>query len=179
MAEQSSSNLLKSIIGQLEALIEKEHQKASKLQILEDINREATEIVEGQHCRLEEARLNLITPLTSEIEASEADNYGGTRPKTTSRVTLTSAALGVLPQEGVAQTYSNHSKSRQEQQLEDHAALLRDEIFNGTPGTVNTPHGTASKIGKLKVAVEQVMMRYSICLKYLICHWQAVAIGIR
>ena len=32
-----------------------------------------------------------------------------------------------------------------EQQLEDHAALLRDEVFGVVPGTVNTQHGTASK----------------------------------
>ena len=68
---QGSSNLPKSILGQVEALSEKEHQNASKLQILEEINREATEIMEEQHCRLDEARLNLTTPLISEVEASE------------------------------------------------------------------------------------------------------------
>ena len=57
--QQGSSNLPKSILGQLEALIAKEQQNASKLQILEEINREATEITEEKHCRLEEARLNL------------------------------------------------------------------------------------------------------------------------
>ena len=57
LMEQSSSNLPKSIIGQVEALIAKEQQNASRLQILEEINKEATEIAEEQHCRLEEARL--------------------------------------------------------------------------------------------------------------------------
>ena len=71
MEQQSSSNLPKSIIGQVEALIAKEKQNASKLQILEDINKQATEIGEEKHCSLEEARLNLTTPLTSEVEASE------------------------------------------------------------------------------------------------------------
>ena len=42
MEQQSSSNLPKSIIGQVEALIAKEKQNASKLQILEEINKEAT-----------------------------------------------------------------------------------------------------------------------------------------
>ena len=73
MEQQSSSNLPKSIIGQVEALIVKEQQNASKLQILEEINKGATEIVEEQHRRLEEARLILTTPLTSEVEASEAE----------------------------------------------------------------------------------------------------------
>ena len=76
LMDQSSSNLPKSIIGQMETLIAKEQQNASKLQILEEINKEATEIVEEQHCRLEEARLNLTTPLTSEVEDSEAESYG-------------------------------------------------------------------------------------------------------
>ena len=57
LMEQSSSNLPKSIIGQVEALIAKEQQNASKLQILGEINKEATEIAEEQHHRLEEARL--------------------------------------------------------------------------------------------------------------------------
>ena len=37
--EQGSSNLPKSTLGQVEALIEKDHQNASKLQILEELNR--------------------------------------------------------------------------------------------------------------------------------------------
>ena len=56
--QQGSSNLPAPILGQVEALIEKEQQNASKLQILEEINREATEIAEEQHCRLEEVKLN-------------------------------------------------------------------------------------------------------------------------
>ena len=87
--EQGSSNLLKSILGQVEALIEKEHQNASKLQILDELNREATEIMEEQHHGLKDARLNFTTPLTSEAEASKPDNYGGARPKTTLRANLT------------------------------------------------------------------------------------------
>ena len=65
--QQSSSNLPKPILGQVEALIAKEQQNVSKLQILEVINKEATEIMEEQHRRLKEARLNLTTPLTSEV----------------------------------------------------------------------------------------------------------------
>ena len=68
----------------MEALIEKEQQNASKLKVLEELNWEATEIAKEQYHRLEEARLNL-TPLTSEVEASEPEKYGEARPKTTSR----------------------------------------------------------------------------------------------
>ena len=104
LMEQSSSNLPKSIIGQVEALIAKEQQNASKLQILEEINKEATEIAEEQHHRLEEARLNLTTPLTSEVEASEAESYGGARPKVKSRAQVTIVTPNVYPQETVAKS---------------------------------------------------------------------------
>ena len=145
LIEQSSGTLPKSIIGQVEALIAKEHQTASKLQILEEINKEATEIVEEQHCRLEEARLNLTTPLTSEVEASEAESYGGARPKVKSRAQVTTVTTDAYPQETVARKYDSHDRVKSEQQLEDCAALLRDEVFSIVPGTVNTQCGTASK----------------------------------
>ena len=145
LMEQSSSNLPKSIIGQVEALIAKEQQNASKLQILEEINKEATEIAEEQHHRLEEARLNLTTPLTSEVEASEAESYGGARPKVKSRAQVTTVTPNVYPQETVAKKYDSHCRVKPEQQLEDCAALLRDEIFSVVPGTVNMQHGTALK----------------------------------
>ena len=144
LMEQSSSNLPKSIIGQVEALIVKEQQNASKLQILEEINKEATEIAEEQHCRLEEARLNLTTPLTSEVEAS-AESYGWARPKVKSRAQVTTVTPAVYPQETVAKKDNSHCRVKPEQQLEDRAALLRDEIFSVVPGTVNTQCGTASK----------------------------------
>ena len=149
--QQSSSNLPKSIVGQVKALIAKEQQNASKLQILEEINnKEVTEIVEEQHCRLEETRLNLTTPLTFDIEASEPESYGGARPKTTSRVHVMSVTPSVLSQETVAKKYDSHYRAMQEQQLEDHAALLRDEVFSVVPGTVNTQHGTALKSRKIR-----------------------------
>ena len=72
--EQGSSNLPKSILGQVEALIEKEHQNASSSQMLEELNKEAMEIVEEQHPRLKEKRLYLTAPLTSEVESSEPEN---------------------------------------------------------------------------------------------------------
>ena len=74
-----------------------------KLKVLE-LNKETTEIGEEQHCRLEEVRMNLTTPLTSEAEASEPEIYDGAKPKTTSRAKLTSVAPGVLPQEVMAPT---------------------------------------------------------------------------
>ena len=147
LMEQSSSNLPKSIIGQVEALFAKEQQNASKLQILEEINKEATEIVEEQHCRLEEARLNLTTPLTSEVEASEAESYGWAWPKVKSRAQVTPS---VCPQESIAKKYDSHCRVKPEQQLEVHAALLRDEIFSVVPGIVNTQCGTASKNRRAK-----------------------------
>ena len=130
MAEQGSSNLPRSILGQVEALMEKEWQNASRLKVLEELNREAMKIVEEQHCRFEEARLKLRRPLISEVEVSQPENYGGARPKITSRANLMLVSPNALAQEAMAQTYSSHSKLRQEQQLEDCAALLRDEIFN-------------------------------------------------
>ena len=138
----------------MEALIAKEQQNASKLQILEEINKEATEIAEQQHCRLEEARLNLTTPLTSDVEASKPEIYGGARPKIKSRAHVTSVIPSVLPQETVTKTYDSHYRAKQEQQLEDHAALLRDEVFSVVPGTVNMQHGTASKNRKIRSGSE-------------------------
>ena len=51
----------------------------------------------------------------------------------------------VYPQETVAKKYDSHWRVKPEQQLEDRAALLRDEVFSIVPGTVNTQCGTASK----------------------------------
>ena len=149
MEQQGSSNLPKSILGQVE-LIAKEQQNASKLQILEEINKEATEIMEEQHHRLKEARLNLTSPLTSGVEASEPESYVRARPKTKSRANVTSVIPSVLPQETMAKKYDSHSRARQEQQLEDHAALLRSEVFSVVLGTVNMQHGAMLKNRKIK-----------------------------
>ena len=150
MEQQSSSNLAKSISGQVEALIAKEQQNASKYQILEEINKEATEIVEEQHHRLEEARLNLTTPLTSEVETSEPESYDSARPKTITRANVKSVIPSTLPPETVAKEYNSYTRARQDQQLEDHAALLRDGGFSVVPGTVNMQHGTVSKNKKIR-----------------------------
>ena len=108
-----SNNLSKSILGKVEALIEKDQKNASKLQILEELNREAMEIAEEPHCRLKEVRLNLTTPLTSEAEASEPENYSEARLKTISRANITSDVPVTLPQEVVVPTCnSSHSKLR-------------------------------------------------------------------
>ena len=150
MEQQSSSNLPKSTIGQVEALIVKEQQNASQLQILEEINKEATEIVKELPPQAWEARLNLTTPLTSKIEASEAEIYGGARSKVKPRAQVTSVTPSVFPQETVARKYDSHCRAQAEQQLEDHAVLLRDEVFSVVPGTVNMQHGTASKNRKVR-----------------------------
>ena len=115
-------------------------------------------------------------PLTSEVEASESEIFGGARPKTKSRASVKSAIPSTLTQETVAKTYDSHYRARQEQQLEDHAALLRDEVFNVVPGTVNMQCGTASKKRKIR-SVITVMMRYSNCLRCQTCPLQEVAMG--
>ena len=149
MEQQSSSNLPKSTVGQVETLIVKEQQNASKLQILEEISIEATEIVEEQHHRLEEARLNLTTTLT-EVEASEAEIYGGARPNVKSRAQVTSVTPTVFPEETIARQYDSHCRAKPEQWLEDHAVLLRDEVFSVVPGTVNMQCDTALKNRKVR-----------------------------
>ena len=68
LIEQGPSNLVTSILGQVEVLIEKEKQNASKLHVLEELNREAMEIVEEQYCRLEEA---------SKIEFDNSSHFWG------------------------------------------------------------------------------------------------------
>ena len=50
----------------------------------------------------------------------------------------------------MAKIYDSHYRTRQEQQLEDHAALLRDDIFSVIPGTVNMQHGMALKSRKIR-----------------------------
>ena len=147
--EQGSSYLPKSILGQVEALTQKEQQNASKLQVLKKLNREATEIAEELHCKLEEARFNLTTPLISQAEVSEPEIYGGTRPKTTSWAKLTSAAPDALPQDAVASNY-NGSHSELRQRLEEHVAHLRDEIFNVILGMLNMQCHTASNNRKTR-----------------------------
>ena len=92
----------------------KRKQNASKLQVLEELQREAMEIAKEQHCRLQEARLNLTTLLAYEAETSGAENYGGARLKTTSRTKVISFAVDTLPQEAMVPEYSDHSRSRQE-----------------------------------------------------------------
>ena len=54
----------------------------------------------------------------------------------------------------MAQNYHSHSRARQEQQLEDCAALLRDEVFSVISGTVNMQHGTAMKSRKIRSGSE-------------------------
>ena len=124
--------------------MEKEKQNASNLQVLEGLQREATEIAEEQYCRLEEARLNLTAPLTSEAKTSEAEDYRGARPKTTSRAKITSFVPSTLPQDAMALAYSSYLRLRWEQAVQDHASLLRDEVFNIIPGTIKTQHDIVS-----------------------------------
>ena len=63
---------------------------------------------------------------------------------------MTYVTPSVLPQETMAKTYHRHYRARQEQQLEDHAAILRDEVFTVVMGTINMQHSTASKNRKVK-----------------------------
>ena len=50
----------------------------------------------------------------------------------------------------MAKKCDSHYRTRQEQQLEDHAALSRDEVFNVVPGTANMQCGTALKNRKIR-----------------------------
>ena len=77
------------------------------------------------------------------------ESYGGARPKITSRAKVTSVNPSILPQETVAKTCHSHSRARQDQQLENHAALLRDEVFSVILGTLNMQHSTAMKNRKV------------------------------
>ena len=91
LLEQASGAASRSLQEQVEGLIAKEKQNASKLWALEEIQNETMAIAEEQQCLIEEAQLRLPTPQTSAVEsASEAENYGGARPKTTQRVTIRS-----------------------------------------------------------------------------------------
>ena len=96
----------------------------------------------------------MTTPLTFEVETSEPECYGRAWPKTRSWAHVTSVNPNILPQGTMAKTYKSHSRAKQEQQLEDHAALLRDEVFNVIPGTVNMQCGTALKNRKIKYCTE-------------------------
>ena len=116
-----------------------------------ELNKEAMEIAEEEHCRIEEVRLNLTIPLTSEVEASKLEIYGGARTKTTSRAKLTFVSPSALHQKAVAPNFnSSYLELRQGWPLEEHAVLLVDEIFNIIPGTVNKQNGTASKNRKTR-----------------------------
>ena len=91
-------------------------------------------IAEEQQCLIEEAQLRLPTPQTSTVEsASEAEYYGGARPKTTQRTSISSPQAKAVPA----------SKIRWDQDIKMHAVLLRDEVFNIVPSTVNVTQGGA------------------------------------
>ena len=78
------------------------------------------EIAEEQHCRLKEVRLNLTTPLTSEVEASEPENYGGARPKTIikSQIDIWLPPVLCLRRLWLQTNNSSHSELKQGQPLE-------------------------------------------------------------
>ena len=52
---------------------------------------------------------DLTTPLTSGAEASDPENYGVARLKTTSRANLKFVVPGMLPYEVVVCNYESHS----------------------------------------------------------------------
>ena len=100
---------------------------------------------ERQHL-IEEAQLRLPTPKTSAVEsASEAEIHGGARPKHTPRVTIRSSQVETVPV----------SKTSMDQEIETCDTLLRDEVFNIAPGTVNVTQGGAqARKVDMKVADE-------------------------
>ena len=77
--------------------------------------------------------------------ASEAEIHGGARPKRTPRVAIRSPQVETIPV----------SKTSMDQEMETCAALLRDEVFNIVPGTVNvTQGGAGARKVDMKVADE-------------------------
>ena len=91
-------------------------------------------IAKGQQHLIEEAQLRLPTPKTSAVEsASEAEIYDGARPKSTQRVTIRSPQLEAVPA----------SKTRQDWEIKMCSSLLRDEVSNIVPSTVNVTQGGA------------------------------------
>ena len=134
LLEQASGTASKSLQEQVEGLIAKEKQNASKVWALEEIHNETMAIAEEQQCLIEEALLRLPTPQTSAVEsASEAEIHGGARPKCTPRVIISSPQVETVPV----------SKNSMDQEIETHATLLRDKVFNIVPGTVNVTQGGA------------------------------------
>ena len=98
LLEQASGAASRSLQEQVEGLIAKEKQNASKLQALEEIQNETMVIAEEQQCLIEEAQLRLPSPQTSAVEsASEAESYSGARPRTTQRVTIRSPQVEAVP----------------------------------------------------------------------------------
>ena len=75
-----SSDLHRSKQKQVKDLIKKEKQNTSNLQALEKLQRDTTGIVEEQYHWLEEAKVNLTFPMTSEAEISKARNFSGAKP---------------------------------------------------------------------------------------------------
>ena len=80
-----------SLQEEVENIIAKEKENASKLSALKEIQHELMATAEEQQCLLEEAQFNLLTLQTSVVESkSEAESSGGARPKKTQRVTIKS-----------------------------------------------------------------------------------------
>ena len=146
LLKQTSGVASRSLQEQLEGLIAKEEQNASKLRALEEIQNETMAIAEEQQRLIEEAQLRLPTPQTSAVEsASEAEIHSGARPKRTPRVTIRSPQVETVPV----------SKISKDQEMEARATLLRDKVFNIVPGTVNVNRGGArARKVDMKVADE-------------------------
>ena len=145
----------------MEGLIAKQKQNASKLQALEEIQNETMAIAREQQCLIEEAQLRLPTPQTSAVEsASEAEIHGGARPKRTTRVTLRSPQVETVP----------GSKTSKDREMETRAALLKDEVFNIVPGTVNvTQGGTQARKVDMRVLMKCITAKG--CPKYQKHQW--------
>ena len=134
LLEQTSGVASGSLQEQVEGLIAKQKQNDSKLQALEEIQNETMTIAEEQHHLIGEAQLRLPTPQTSAVEfATEAEIHGDARPKHTPRVTIRSQQVETVPV----------SKTSMDQEIETHATLLMNKVFNIVPGTVNVTQGGA------------------------------------
>ena len=156
----------------MKEIIKKEQQNVTKVQTLEQQQREAIEIAEEYYLPPRGGKIKSYNSSDLWGGTSEAENYSGARPKTNLKANPIAYAHSILPQEAVTTQYRSQLESRQDHALEHHAALLRDEVFDIIPGKINMQHGTICWEGKRANAGKLLgMLRYWIVVTYLRYQW--------
>ena len=79
------------------------------------------------------------------METCEVENYNGARLKTAFRSSPIPHTQRTLPQKTMVQGPKDQLETKQDQALEQCAALLWDEVFDTIPSIVNTQHAAASQ----------------------------------